>query len=57
MAERLVPLPATQVARAQSLVPSRPTISVEKLAIFCNPASGGTLQLLQLHCIVGYKKL
>jgi hypothetical protein len=34
---------------------SRPTISVEKLALLCNPASGGTLQALQLHCVVGYK--
>jgi hypothetical protein len=55
MAERLVPLPATQVALVRSPVPARPTISVEKLALFCNPASGGTLQALQLHYIVGYK--
>jgi hypothetical protein len=31
-----------------------PTISVEKLALFCNPASGGTLQALQLHCLVRF---
>jgi hypothetical protein len=53
MAERLVPLPATQVARVRFPVPDRPTISVEKLALLCNPASGGTLQALQLHCIIG----
>jgi hypothetical protein len=53
MAERLVPLSAMQLAQVRSPVPVRPTISVEKLALFCNPASGGTLQELQLHCIVG----
>jgi hypothetical protein len=37
-----MPLPATQVAWVRSYVPARPTISVEKLALFCNPASGGT---------------
>jgi hypothetical protein len=52
MAEWLAPLSAH---------PSGPVsvsvlmISVEKLALFCNPASGGTLQALLLHCIVGYK--
>jgi hypothetical protein len=40
MAERLVPLPATQVAWVRFPVPARPTISVEKLALFCNPAAG-----------------
>jgi hypothetical protein len=53
MAERLTSLRATQVARAQG--PARPTISADKLAFFCNPASGGMLQALQFHCIVGYK--
>jgi hypothetical protein len=42
MAERLVPLLATQVARFQFPVPTRPTISLEKVALFCYPASGGT---------------
>jgi hypothetical protein len=32
--------------------PAIPTISVEKLALFYNPAPGGTSQALQLHCIV-----
>jgi hypothetical protein len=29
---------------------------VEKLALFCNPASGGSLQALQLHSIEKKKK-
>jgi hypothetical protein len=37
-----VPLPATQVARIRSPISDSPTISVEKVALFCNPASGGT---------------
>jgi hypothetical protein len=51
MAERLVPLLATQVARARFLVPARPTISVEKVAIFCNPASGGTFSSTAIEMI------
>jgi hypothetical protein len=42
MAERFVPLLAMQVARVLFPVPARPTFRVEKVAIFCNPASGGT---------------
>jgi hypothetical protein len=42
MAEWLAPLPVTQVARVLSPVLARLTISVEKLALFCNPKSGGT---------------
>jgi hypothetical protein len=42
MAERLVPLLATQVAWVRYPVPARPTFSVEKVALFCNPALGGT---------------
>jgi hypothetical protein len=42
MAEPLVPLLATQVARVQFPFPARPTFRVEKVALFCNPASGGT---------------
>jgi hypothetical protein len=41
MAERLLPLPASQVARVKSPDLARPTISVEKLAFFCNPVPGG----------------
>jgi hypothetical protein len=43
MVERLAPLPATQVAQVQSPVLARPTVSVKKLALLCNHASGGTL--------------
>jgi hypothetical protein len=50
MAEQLTPVHATQMSRAQSPVPARPTISEEKLALFCIPASVCTLQALQLHC-------
>jgi hypothetical protein len=42
MAERLATLLATQVARVPFLVPARPTFRVEKVALFCIPASGGT---------------
>jgi hypothetical protein len=56
MAEQLSPPPATQVARARSPVPARPTFSVETLALLCNPVSGGTLQALQLQCILTKKK-
>jgi hypothetical protein len=38
MAERLVPLLATQVAWVRFPVPARPTFSVEKVSLFCNPA-------------------
>jgi hypothetical protein len=30
---------------------------VEKLALFCNPATGGTLQALQLHCAEAKSKI
>jgi hypothetical protein len=40
MAERLAPLPSTQEAQVRSPVPARPTISVEKVALFSNPALG-----------------
>jgi hypothetical protein len=36
--------------------PARPTISVEKLALSCNPASARTSHAIALHCIVKYKK-
>jgi hypothetical protein len=41
MAERIVPLLATQVAQVRFPVWARPTLRVEKVAL-CNPASGGT---------------
>jgi hypothetical protein len=49
MAERLETLPAMQVARVRFPVPARPTFSVEKVAVFCNPASGASSQALQLR--------
>jgi hypothetical protein len=42
MAELLVPLRATQVARVRFPVLARPSVRVEKVALFGNPASGGT---------------
>jgi hypothetical protein len=42
MAERLATLLATQVARVRFPVPARPTSIVEKLALVCNPTSGGS---------------
>jgi hypothetical protein len=48
-AEQLLPLPSTQVVWVLSLVLAKPTIIVEKVALFCNPASGGKLQALQLQ--------
>jgi hypothetical protein len=41
MAERLVPLLATQVTRVRFPVPDRPTYRVEKVALFCSRAVGG----------------
>jgi hypothetical protein len=55
MAEPLATLPAMQVARDRSPVPSGPTISVEKVAFFCNPESGARSQALQLRLDTGYK--
>jgi hypothetical protein len=57
MAERLVPLLATQVARVQFPVLARPTFRVEKVALFCNPASGGTFSGNAIEIIKWVKKL
>jgi hypothetical protein len=51
MAERLATLLATQVARVQFLVLDRPTFRVEKVALFCNPASGGTFSSTAIEII------
>jgi hypothetical protein len=51
MAERIVPLLATQVARVRFPVPARPTFGVEKAALFCNPASGGTFSSTAIEMI------
>jgi hypothetical protein len=39
IAERLAPLLAMQVTRVRSQVPAGPMISVEKVALLCNPVS------------------
>jgi hypothetical protein len=57
MAERLVPLLATQVARVQFLVPARPTFRVEKVVFFCNPASGGTFSSTVIETIKWVKNI
>jgi hypothetical protein len=49
MAERLAPLPATQVARVQFPVPAGPRNSVEMVALF--PASGGTFSSTAIKII------
>jgi hypothetical protein len=51
MAERLATLLATQVARVQFPVPARPTFRVEKVALFCNPALGGTFSSTAIEII------
>jgi hypothetical protein len=51
MAERTVPLLATQVARVQFPVRARPTFRMEKVALFCNPASGGTFSSTAIEII------
>jgi hypothetical protein len=55
MAERLAPLPAKQMARVRTPVPARPRSSVEKVALFCNHASGTRSQALQLRLYNGLK--
>jgi hypothetical protein len=37
------------------MVPAGPTISVEKVALFCIPASEACSQVLQLRLFKGYK--
>jgi hypothetical protein len=53
MAERLETLPAKQVAWVRFSVPARPTFSGEKWLFSVTLRPRGTLQALQLHCIVG----
>jgi hypothetical protein len=45
--------PGTQMARVQYPFPASPTINVEKLALFCNPASGGTFSGTAIEIING----
>jgi hypothetical protein len=56
MAERLATLLATQVARVGFLVPARPMFRVEKVALFCNPASEGTFSSTAIEIIKWVKK-
>jgi hypothetical protein len=51
MAEQIVALLATQVARVGFPVSARPTFRVEKAALFCNPASGGTFSSTAIEII------
>jgi hypothetical protein len=57
MAERLVPLLAPQVARVRFPVPDRPTLRVEKVALFCNLGSGGTFSSSAIEIIKWVKKI
>jgi hypothetical protein len=57
MAERLVPLLAKQLDRVRFPVPARPTFSVEKVALFYNPVSGGTFSSTAIEIIKRIKKL
>jgi hypothetical protein len=56
MAERLVTLPAKQVAWVQFSVLARPTFSVVKVALFGNPVSGGTFSSTAIEIIKWVKK-
>jgi hypothetical protein len=51
MAERLVTLLATQVARVRFPAPAKPTFRVVKEALFCSPASGGTFSSTAVEII------
>jgi hypothetical protein len=57
MAKRLVPLLATQVTRALYPVLARPTYRVEKVSLFCNPASGGTFSSTAIAIIKWVKRI
>jgi hypothetical protein len=56
MAERLVTLPGKQAAQVRFPVRARPTFSVEEVALFCNPASGGTFSCTAIEIIKWAKK-
>jgi hypothetical protein len=57
MAEHLATLLAMQVARVRFTVPARPMFKVEKVALFCNPASGGTSSSTAIEILKWVKKL
>jgi hypothetical protein len=56
VAERPATLLATQVARVRFPVPARPTFRLEKVALFCNPASGGMFSSTAIEIIKKVKK-
>jgi hypothetical protein len=51
----LTPHPATQVAWVRSPVPAKPTIRLEKLSLFCNPASGSTFSSTAIDILTRFK--
>jgi hypothetical protein len=51
MAERLVLLLATKMSRGRFPVTASPTFRVEKVALFCNLASGGTFSSTRIVII------
>jgi hypothetical protein len=57
MAKRLLPLLSTQVAQVRFPVLARHTFSVEKVALFCNPASGATFSSTAIEIIKWVKKI
>jgi hypothetical protein len=57
MAERLATLLATQVAWVRFPVPVRPTFSVEKVALFCNPVSGSPFSSTAIEVKKWVKKI
>jgi hypothetical protein len=57
MAERLATLLATQVARDRFPVLARNTFRVEKVALFCNPASEDTFSSTAIEIIKWVKKI
>jgi hypothetical protein len=52
-----VPLLATPVARVRFPVPARPIFRVEKVALFCNSASGNTFSSTVIEIISWVKKI
>jgi hypothetical protein len=57
MAERLVPPLATQVSRVRFPVQAKPTFRVEKVALFCNPVSGGMFSSTAIEIIKWVKRI
>jgi hypothetical protein len=58
MVERLVHAAACHAGgRVRFPVPARPTFRVEKVALFCNPASGGTFSSTAIEIIKCVKKI